>query len=322
MLLATVKGDVHDIGKNIVGVVLGCNDYDVIDLGVMVPPEKILDTAEAEQVDIVGLSGLITPSLDQMVDVAREMDRRRLELPLMVGGATTSRQHTAVKIAPEYENETVHVLDASRVVDVVAALIDPKRRTALDVENRALQERLRIQHAEKVRKPLLPLAQARSNRVKAPHERCACAAVRGRAPRPASAGRARRRSSTGSSSSTPGSSRASSRRSSRTRPHRSSTTTPRSLLREILQGASLRAVGVYGFWPAHAEGDDVVIDGARFSFLRQQADHGDERPNRCLADYVAPADDFMGAFAGRDPRGRRARGPVRGGARRLLRRSR
>ena len=169
VLLATVKGDVHDIGKNIVGVVLGCNDYDVIDLGVMVPPEKILDTAEAEQVDIVGLSGLITPSLDQMVDVAREMDRRRLELPLMVGGATTSRQHTAVKIAPEYENETVHVLDASRVVDVVAALIDPKRRTALDTENRALQERLRIQHAEKVRKPLLPLAQARSNRVKATH---------------------------------------------------------------------------------------------------------------------------------------------------------
>ncbi|HUZ82719.1 MAG TPA: methionine synthase, partial [Gaiellaceae bacterium] len=117
VLLATVKGDVHDIGKNIVGVVLGCNDYDVIDLGVMVPPEKILDVAEAEQVDIVGLSGLITPSLDQMVDVAREMDRRRLELPLMIGGATTSRQHTAVKIAPEYENETVHVLDASRVVD-------------------------------------------------------------------------------------------------------------------------------------------------------------------------------------------------------------
>ena len=138
VLLATVKGDVHDIGKNIVGVVLGCNDYDVIDLGVMVPPEKILDTAEAEHVDIIGLSGLITPSLDQMVDVAREMDRRRLELPLMIGGATTSRQHTAVKIAPEYENETVHVLDASRVVDVVAALIDPKRRTALDTENREL----------------------------------------------------------------------------------------------------------------------------------------------------------------------------------------
>src|SRR3954467_7106675 len=142
VLLATVKGDVHDIGKNIVGVVLGCNDYDVIDLGVMVAAETILDTAEREKVDVVGLSGLITPSLDQMVDVAREMDRRRIELPLMIGGATTSRQHKAVKIAPEYVNETVHVLDASRVVDVVSALLDPKRRATLDVENRDLQERL------------------------------------------------------------------------------------------------------------------------------------------------------------------------------------
>ena len=296
VLLATVKGDVHDIGKNIVGVVLGCNDYDVIDLGVMVPPEKILDTAEAEQVDIVGLSGLITPSLDQMVDVAREMDRRRLELPLMVGGATTSRQHTAVKIAPEYENETVHVLDASRVVDVVAALIDPKRRTALDVENRALQERLRIQHAEKVRKPLLPLAQARSNRVKVTHSA---------APAPPFAGARLVEPSLAdlvpfidwqfffhawdlkgkfpAILANPAA--------------QELYDDARSLLREILQGASLRAVGIYGFWPAHAEGDDVVIDGVRFSFLRQQADHGDERPNRCLADYVAPAEDYMGAFA-------------------------
>src|SRR5439155_12902135 len=144
VLLATVKGDVHDIGKNIVGVVLGCNDYEVIDLGVMVPTDKILETAERERVDVVGLSGLITPSLDQMVEVAREMERRRLELPLLIGGATTSRQHTAVKIAPEYGNETVHVLDASRVVDVVSRLLDPGRRAELDVENRELQERLRI----------------------------------------------------------------------------------------------------------------------------------------------------------------------------------
>ena len=163
-MLATVKGDVHDIGKNIVGVVLGCNDYEVIDLGVMVPPERILDTAEAEGAALVGLSGLITPSLDMMVDVAREMERRRLELPLLIGGATTSRQHTAVKIAPEYGNETVHVLDASRVVDVVSRLLDPKRRRELDEENRALQERLREQHAEKLKRPLLPLAAARENR--------------------------------------------------------------------------------------------------------------------------------------------------------------
>src|SRR5437763_2133628 len=114
-----VKGDVHNIGKNIVGVVLGFNNYEVIDLGVMVPAEKILDTAVAEKADVVGLSGLITPSLDQMVDVAREMERRELAFPLLIGGATTSRQHTAVKIAPGYSHETVHVLDASRVADVV-----------------------------------------------------------------------------------------------------------------------------------------------------------------------------------------------------------
>ena len=133
-MLATVKGDVHDIGKNIVGVVLGCNNYEVIDLGVMVPADKILDTAEAEGVDIVGLSGLITPSLDEMVDVAREMERRGLELPLLVGGATTSRQHTAVKIAPVYANETVHVLDASpRRRRRLANCSTRKRRAQLDV---------------------------------------------------------------------------------------------------------------------------------------------------------------------------------------------
>ncbi|MBV8394695.1 MAG: methionine synthase, partial [Actinobacteria bacterium] len=164
IVLATVKGDVHDIGKNIVGVVLGCNNYEVIDLGVMVPAERILDTAVAEGADIVGLSGLITPSLDQMVDVAAEMERRNFATPLLVGSATTSRQHTAVRIAPAYSHETVHVLDASRVVDVVSALLDPDRRTDLDHENRELQERLRVQHAEKQRRPLLPLADARANR--------------------------------------------------------------------------------------------------------------------------------------------------------------
>ena len=156
-VLATVKGDVHDIGKNIVGVVLGCNDYEVIDLGVMVPAERILDTAVEEEADVVGLSGLITPSLDQMVDVAREMERRGMDLPLLIGGATTSRQHTAVRIAPAYSQPVVHVLDASRVVGVVSDLLDPERRVRLDAENRADQERLRDLHAEKERKPLLPL---------------------------------------------------------------------------------------------------------------------------------------------------------------------
>ena len=131
--MATVKGDVHDIGKNIVGVVLGCNNYEVIDLGVMVPAAKILDTAREIGADMIGLSGLITPSLDEMVHVAKEMERRKLTLPLLIGGATTSRQHTAVKIAPGILLQpTVHVLDASRVVGVVASLISPEQREAFD----------------------------------------------------------------------------------------------------------------------------------------------------------------------------------------------
>src|SRR4051794_22529287 len=168
VVLATVKGDVHDIGKNIVGVVLGCNNYEVIDLGVMVPADKILDTALEEGCDVVGLSGLITPSLDEMVNVAKEMERRELDLPLLIGGATTSKQHTAVKIAPEYAQPTLHVLDASRVVRVVSSLLDPGRKGGLDEENRELQEQLRELHAEKERKPLLPLEEARADRERLP----------------------------------------------------------------------------------------------------------------------------------------------------------
>jgi len=296
VVLATVKGDVHDIGKNIVGVVLGCNDYEVIDLGVMVPPERILDTAEAEGAALVGLSGLITPSLDMMVDVAREMERRRLELPLLIGGATTSRQHTAVKIAPEYGNETVHVLDASRVVDVVSRLLDPKRRRELDVENRELQERLRDQHAEKLKRPLLPLAAARANRVPVRYDDLPKAPFAGvRQVSPALADLVPYidwqfffhawdlKGKFPAILDNPAA--------------RELFDDAQMLLRQILQGASLRPRGIYGFWPAHAEGDDVVVDGTRFCFLRQQADHGDGRPNRCLADYVAPADDTIGAFA-------------------------
>src|SRR4051794_16992984 len=163
IVLATVKGDVHDIGKNIVGVVLGCNNYEVIDLGVMVPAAKILDTAVTEGADAVGLSGLITPSLDEMVAVATEMQRRGLKLPLLIGGATTSRQHTAVRIAPAYDNATVHVLDASRVVGVVSDLLDPDRSIVLAEQNRADQEVLREQHANKQRRPMLTLEQARAN---------------------------------------------------------------------------------------------------------------------------------------------------------------
>ena len=166
IVTATVKGDVHDIGKNIVGVVLGCNNYRVIDLGVMAPAETILDTAAREKADVIGLSGLITPSLTEMVNVATEMERRGLDLPLLIGGATTSKQHTAVKIAPVYAQPVVHVVDASRVVGVMSALLDEPRKAKLDADNRTDQERLRKLHEEKQKQPLLPYRKALENRLK------------------------------------------------------------------------------------------------------------------------------------------------------------
>jgi 5-methyltetrahydrofolate--homocysteine methyltransferase len=297
VVLATVKGDVHDIGKNIVGVVLGCNNYEVLDLGVMVPAETILDTALAEGCDVVGLSGLITPSLDEMVTVAREMERRGLELPLLIGGATTSKQHTAVRIAPEYGRETVHVLDASRVVGVVSDLLDEGRRTALDRANREAQERLREQHAERERKPLLPLREARENRERVAFDELPAPRFTGtRAVQPDLAtlreyvdwqfffhawelkGKFPAILE---------------------RPEaRSLWDDAQELLDEIVRNGLFDARGVYGFWPARAEGDDIALDGGvRFPMLRQQSAYGDSRPNRSLADYVAADGDHLGAFA-------------------------
>jgi 5-methyltetrahydrofolate--homocysteine methyltransferase len=165
IVMATVKGDVHDIGKNIVGVVLQCNNYDVVDLGVMVPAAKILETAREKQADVIGLSGLITPSLDEMVHVAQEMEREGFRLPLLIGGATTSRAHTAVKIAPHYRASTVHVLDASRAVGVVNSLLSEKSKAEFDARTREDYERLRAEHAAKThKKRLLTLEEARANR--------------------------------------------------------------------------------------------------------------------------------------------------------------
>ena len=165
IVMATVKGDVHDIGKNIVGVVLQCNNYEVIDLGVMVPAEKILETAQAQRADIIGLSGLITPSLDEMVHVAQEMKRQKFQVPLLIGGATTSRAHTAVKIAPHYSETVVHVHDASRAVGVVSALLNPKTKADFDARTRSDYERLRDEHAGRTRQSkLLTVEEARSNR--------------------------------------------------------------------------------------------------------------------------------------------------------------
>jgi 5-methyltetrahydrofolate--homocysteine methyltransferase len=295
-VLATVKGDVHDIGKNIVGVVLGCNDYAVVDLGVMVPAERILEVAVEEEADLVGLSGLITPSLDQMVDVAREMERRGMDLPLLIGGATTSRQHTAVRIAPAYSQPVVHVLDASRVVGVVSSLLDPERRARLDAENRADQERLRDLHAEKERKPLLPLARARENRHRVAFDDLPVPEFKGRRLVEPDLATLREyvdwqfffhawelRGKFPAILEQPAA--------------RELFDDAQRLLDRIVDERLLVARGVFGFWPASSEGDDVVVGDTRFCFLRQQTDYGDSRPNRCLADYVAPEGDHLGAFA-------------------------
>jgi 5-methyltetrahydrofolate--homocysteine methyltransferase len=306
VVMATVKGDVHDIGKNIVGVVLGCNGYEVIDLGVMVPADKILDIAVEQDCDIVGLSGLITPSLDEMVSVAKEMERRGFELPLLIGGATTSKQHTAVRIAPEYGQPTVHVLDASRVVGVVGDLLDTDRRARLDAENRVDQDRLRALHAEKGRKPLLPLREARTRRTPVDwHEDDL-------APAPFSGSRVVEEDVATLRDyvdwtfffhawELKGRYPAILDDPEKGEVARELLANANELLDEIAALGSFQARGVYGFWPALAEGDDVILDGARFPMLRQQADHADSRPNRSLSDFVAPAEtgltDYVGAFA-------------------------
>lgn len=315
IVMATVKGDVHDIGKNIVGVVLGCNNYEVIDLGVMVPTAKILDTAIEKHADLVGLSGLITPSLDEMVHVAREMDRRRMSLPLLIGGATTSRQHTAVKIAPEYSHPVVHVLDASRVVDVVASFMSQERRGAFVQSNREAQDEIREKYKTRSEKPLLTYDRARANHLRYnwdDHETATPAFVgrrwvddvpleeiaryidwtyffsawelKGRFPailEHPQYGEAAR----------------------------DLYANAQKLLKQIVDGKLLRARGVYAFWPAVADGDDIVAYKdedrrdvlARLPMLRQQEAQPDERANLSLADFVAPKGsgipDYVGMFA-------------------------
>nr|WP_248294507.1 methionine synthase [Actinoplanes sp. TBRC 11911] len=299
VVLATVKGDVHDIGKNIVGVVLGCNNYEVIDLGVMVPAAKILDTALAEGADVVGLSGLITPSLDEMVSVGAEMERRGIKLPLLIGGATTSRQHTAVRIAPAYAGSTVHVLDASRVVGVVSNLLDEDRAKALDVENRAEQERLREQHENRRAQPLLTLADARANREEVDFSDLPTPAFTGVRESEPSIAELREmidwqflflawelKGKYPAILQEPVA--------------RELFDDANALLDQIIANGSFRARGRYGFWPAHSEGDDIVLEsGVKFPMLRQQTQKPAGRANRSLADYIAPAGsgDFLGGFA-------------------------
>jgi 5-methyltetrahydrofolate--homocysteine methyltransferase len=305
ILLATVKGDVHDIGKNIVGVVLGCNNYDVIDLGVMVSAEKILDTAEKEKADIIGLSGLITPSLDEMVHVAREMERRGFRVPLLIGGATTSKLHTAVRIAPRYGAPTVHVIDASRCVGVVSALLSERREAFTDgiaAEYGKLRDSQQERSADR---KILPLGEARRRAPQfdfAPEPPPFTGAriaenvgldeivpfidwtpffatweLRGRFPSILNEPRARELYDDA-----------------------------RRLLDEIVGKQLLTARAAWGFWPANREGDDIALFRdetrqevvSRIHTLRQQQETTTGR-NMALADFIAPVGftDYVGAFA-------------------------
>ena len=309
IVMATVKGDVHDIGKNIVGVVLSCNGYQVIDLGVMVPSQKILHTAREEGACMIGLSGLITPSLDEMVDVASEMQREGFELPLLIGGATTSRQHTAVKIAPRYEHPTVHVHDASRAVNVVSALLDPEGRKKLDAKNRADQERLRELHSGKKAKPLVSFATARDRKPTIEFDAATC-------PKPSFVGRRVLNAISldeirpfidwtfffsawelkGKYPAILDSDKYGSAA-------RELFESANALLDRIVKEELLVANATYGFWRASSDGDDIVLyeddrEKLRFHMLRQQAGHN----GVCwsLADFVAPRsqqEDYLGAFA-------------------------
>jgi len=315
ILMATVKGDVHDIGKNIVGIVLGCNGYEIIDLGVMVSSETILTTARDQEVDIIGLSGLITPSLDEMVHVAREMTRLEMTIPLLIGGATTSPRHTAIKIAPEYERETVHVRDASRAPGVVAALLNETTREALAIKNREEQASLREAFKRSGATPLVPIESAR--------ERHRVIQWRGEdIARPQTLGCTRVTGVTLAALKEfidwtpffhvwelkgvyPGI---------LDKPKvgpvaRELFDNARALLEEVIAGDLLRVEGVYGFFPAQSEGDDIVVyegesrdvEVARFAMPRQQALKNNTVESYCLADFVAPVEsglgDYLGLFA-------------------------
>jgi 5-methyltetrahydrofolate--homocysteine methyltransferase len=312
IVMATVKGDVHDIGKNIVGVVLGCNNYEVIDLGVMVPCEKILATAREQKADLVGLSGLITPSLDEMAHVAKEMQRQGMDIPLLIGGATTSRAHTAVKIALGYSKPVIHVLDASRAVGVVGSLINPRLKPAFVDKNQLEQEKLRQDHlAQNEHRTLISLPAARTRRTP----------IDWRAedvPKPAFTGKRVLESVPladlvpfidwspffhtwelrGRYPAIPDDPQA-----------KELFEDAQEILQRIIQDRSLAARGVYGFFPANSVGDDIELytDDSRqhvlttFHTLRQQMDKPPGQFNHALADYIAPKSsglsDYLGAFA-------------------------
>jgi 5-methyltetrahydrofolate--homocysteine methyltransferase len=315
IVMATVKGDVHDIGKNIVGVVLGCNNYEVLDLGVMVSCEKILSTALEEKVDIIGLSGLITPSLDEMIHVAKEMTRGGFSLPLLIGGATTSKAHTAVKIAPAYANPTIHVLDASRAVAVVGSLLNPQQQRGFVLKVREDYELVRQAHLNRGAKPLRSLDDSRARRLKTDWRAIDIPTpefvrtrliedlpltelipyidwtpffhtweLKGRYPAILEDVKV------GSKA-------------------KEVFTDAQRLLERMTEERLLRAKGVYGFFPANSSGDDILLYAdptrgrilATVHTLRQQLEKPPDQANLALADFIAPKEsgrtDHLGAFA-------------------------
>jgi 5-methyltetrahydrofolate--homocysteine methyltransferase len=330
IVMATVKGDVHDIGKNIVGVVLQCNNYDVVDLGVMVPAAKILETAREKEADVIGLSGLITPSLDEMIHVAQEMEREGFRLPLLIGGATTSRAHTAVKIAPHYHASIVHVLDASRAVGVVNSLLNQELKSEFDKKTRQDYERLRREHSARTqRKNLLPIGEARANRILIDWNNYV-------PPKPEFLGVQVFQTAIPSPSTSHRSAQDDGIRSFSLRTlveyidwspffhawelrgrypaifedpkigkqARELFDDAQKLLERIVAKNLLIARGVHAFWRANSVGDDVDLYAdedrtkkfATFYFLRQQMQKPEGQFNHCLADYIAPDLDPQSAI--------------------------
>jgi len=317
ILMATVKGDVHDIGKNIVGVVLACNNYEIIDIGVMVPAEKILEVAIRENVDVIGLSGLITPSLDEMVHVAKEMERLGLKIPLLIGGATTSRAHTAVKIDPVYSGPVVHVLDASKSVPVAASLISPDQRPASEKKFKDEYEQFRIDYKNRKKdKNSVDLTKARANKIPIDFDKIVAPKFLGTKVFdnfPLEELRQRidwtpffltwelvgrypaifDDEIVGVES-------------------KKLFIDANKMLDKVINEKLLTARGVIGFYEANAVGDDVMIkfekenskfegNEVKFNFLRQQGEKADGQPYLCLADFVAPKEsgkqDYLGMFA-------------------------
>ena len=303
IIMATVKGDVHDIGKNIVGVVLGCNGYDIIDLGVMVPSDKILSTAKEKGADIIGLSGLITPSLDEMVHVASEMERLKLDIPLMIGGATTSQKHTAVKIEENYSGPTIHVIDASRAVGVVSKLLNVDEKDSFISDTKANFLKIREARAKGSKLKRLDIATARSRKLQIDWDQYQVPTpkfqgvkvfedypldelvdyidwspffhaweLKGVYPKMLTDGKygdeAQKLFDDG-----------------------------QTLLNRIISEKLVTTKGVIGIHPAHAENESVITDEVTFNFPRQTVDKGTNGINYSLADFIGPNDDFIGTFA-------------------------